>query len=178
MTYPVCVLPMPTIKLTTFFPGSSLPITTSTGTLLIPRPQFRCWVRLPNTFMPRDGIIDTGSPLSRFPESIWSHFQQGWDFEWLPYEAGFNPPRGQAAGWSFTFRIAQMLQPLSLFDAQTELVRSGTIVQFADGNPPAPPGSKRPPRVIIGLWGGVLEGTSLHFSTDAATGHVVGSLEW
>jgi len=169
---------MPTLKLTTFFPGSPMPVVSSTGTILIPRPQFRCLVRLPSTLMPRDGIIDTGSPLSWFPEGVWSQFREGTDFEWLPFAAGYTPPRGQTAGWAFTFRIARMLQPLSLFDTQTELNRQGVIVQFADGNPPAPPGSKRPPRVVMGLWGGVLEGTSLHMSCDATTGHTIGRLEW
>jgi hypothetical protein len=169
---------MPIIKLTTFFPGPPMPVPSPSGTLAIPRPQFRCWVRLPNTIMPRDGIIDTGSPLSWFPERIWSQFMLGRDFEWLPFAAGYLPPRAQTAGWTFTFRMARMLQPLSLFDTQSELIRDGAIVQFADGNPPTPQGSKQPPRVIIGLWGGVLEGTSLHMSSDATTGHTVGRLEW
>jgi hypothetical protein len=128
--------------------------------------------------MPRDGIIDTGSPLSWFPEGVWSQFQDGRDFEWLPFSAGYTPPRGQTAGWTFTFRMARLLQPLSLFDTQSELIRDGVIVQFADGNPPSKPGNKQPPRAIIGLWGGALEGTSIHISTDAATGHVIGTLEW
>jgi hypothetical protein len=31
---------------------------------------------------------------------------------------------------------------------------------------------------LLGLWGGILEGTNLRVSADAATGHAVGSLEW
>jgi hypothetical protein len=128
--------------------------------------------------MPRDGIIDTGSPLSLFPESVWSRFEPGIDFEWLSFAPGFSPPRGQSARWTFTFRIARMLQPLSLFDTQAELKRDNAIVQFADGNPPIHSGSKQPPRVVIGLWGGVLEGTSIQIARDAGTGHAVGILEW
>lgn len=169
---------MPTLHLTTYIHGTPMPVVSPKGMLFIPRLQFRCWMRLPNTFMPRDGIIDTGSPLTWFPEGVWSQFQEGRDFEWLPYEAGFTPPRGHTAGWSFTFRMARLLQPLSLFDTQTELTRVGAIVQFADGNPPVPPGSNRPPRAVIGLWGGLLEGTSIRTSTDATTGHVVACLEW
>jgi hypothetical protein len=169
---------MPRIKLTTYFPNLPMPVVSATTTLLIPRPQLRCLVRLPNTLMPRDGIIDTGSPLTWFPEAVWSRLQEGIDYEWLDFPPGYSPPRVQTAGWTFNFRIARMLQPFSLFDNQNELVRDYAIVQFAEGNPPMPPGSKQPPRVVIGLWGGVLEGTSLHTTRDSSTGHVVGVLEW
>jgi hypothetical protein len=150
------------------------------GRRLIPRLQFRCLVRLPGTFLPRDGIIDTGSPFTWFPEAIWNGFQPGVDFEELPFESSYTPPRGQSAGWTFAFRMARMLQPLVLFNlhSATELERHGVIVQLAAGNPPIPPGSKQPARVVIGLWGGVLEGTNLRVSTDAGTGHALGSLEW
>ena len=76
--------------------------------------------------------------------------------------------------------MACILQPLVLFNlhTSTELIRPSAIVQFADGNPPASPGSKSPPRVILGLWGGILEGTSLRTSTDPAMRHTVGALEW
>jgi hypothetical protein len=60
----------------------------------------------------------------------------------------------------------------------TEFERPGVVVQFADGNPPVRPGSKAPPRVVLGLWGGVLEGTSLRTTSDPVTGHAAGSLEW
>src|ERR1700722_1754492 len=146
---------MPQIQLYSHVLGPQIPLQpNSTPGLLIPRLQFRCWVRLPNSIMPRDGIIDTGSPLSWFPESVWSNFQQGTDFDWLPFPTGYTPPRVRTAGWTFNFRIARMLQPLSLFDTQYELVRDDVIVQFAEGNPPVPVGSKQPPRVVIGLWGG------------------------
>ena len=146
--------------------------------LLVPRLQFRCLVRLPNTFLPRDGIIDTGSPFSWFPEAVWSHFQPGIDFEWLPFEMGYTSPRAHTVGWAFTFRMARMLQPVILFDTQTQLNRDRVIIQFADGNPPSLASSKRPPSLVFGLWGGVLEGTSLHMTKDIATGHIHGTLEW
>lgn len=171
---------MPSIKLSTFFPGSSLPVVLPSGNLLIPRPRFRCLIQLATTFAPRDGIIDTGSPLTWFPEAIWSQFQENRDFEWLPYQLGYASPSAIAAGWTFTFRMARLLQPISLFNIRSkhELIRDRIIVQFADGNPPSPVGSKRPPRVVIGLWGGLLEGTSIRMSTDATTGHTIGNLEW
>jgi hypothetical protein len=156
-----------------------MPVEVPNGThLLVPRLQLVCYVRLPNLLMPLDGIIDPGSPLSWFPEAVWSRLRPGIDFEELPFEAGYMPPRAQAAGWSFSFRVARMLQPVVLMDTSTELERNAVIVQFADGNPPIPPGSKKPPRVVIGLWGGILEGLNLRMATDPGTGHTVGALEW
>jgi hypothetical protein len=127
--------------------------------------------------MPRDGIIDTGSPFTWLPEAIWSRFQPGVDYEDLPFEAGYAVPRGQTAGWNFTFRMVRMLQPITLFDIHTELIRDRVIVQLADGNPPLPPGSNKPAVVVIGLWGGLLEGTSLRVSADPHSGQLAGTLE-
>ena len=167
---------MPQISLQTYQLGADLPAEEPSGRpLLVPRLQFRCWVRLPNMTMPRDGLVDTGSPLSWFPEDIWKSFRPGIDFEWLPFEAGYVPPRAHTAGWTFTFRMARMLQPIALLDTATELERPGVIVQFADGNPPS---SKRLPLLVLGLWGGVLEGTNLRLTRDAATGHTLGTLDW
>jgi hypothetical protein len=84
----------------------------------------------------------------------------------------------RAAGWTFRFRVARLLTPITLFYTGTELTRSDVIVQFADGNPTRPPGSKRPAHIVIGLWGGVLEGTRLHIDADTATGGVAGTLEF
>ncbi len=171
---------MPIIRLSTVETGTAMPVVEPTGRRLIPRLQLRCLVRLPNSPLPKDGIIDTGSPFTWFPEAIWSRFQPGIDFEELPFEPGYTPPRGQTAGWRFTFRMARLLRPLVLLElhAPVELERHGVIVQFADGNPPISLGSKQPPRVVLGLWGGVLEGTSLRMSADATTGHTRGDLEW
>jgi hypothetical protein len=171
---------MPRLPLTTYQTAPPMPVGDAAGRrLLIPRLQFRCLIRLPNSLLPRDGIIDVGSPLSWFPEDVWKHFRPGTDFEELPFELGYTPPRGQTAGWVFTFRMVRMLHAVVLFDlgSSTELVRDGVIVQLADGNPPAS-APNRPARVVIGLWGGVLEGTSLRIGTDPATGHAIGSLEW
>jgi hypothetical protein len=135
-------------------------------------------VRVPGLLFPRDGIIDPGSPFTWVPQEIWRHLQPGVDFEELPFEAGYTPPRGQTAGWNFTFRFARLLQPLTLYDPSIELERHGVIVQLANGNPPVPPGSQRPAVVVIGLWGGLLEGTSLRFGADPTSGQLAGTLEW
>ena len=117
-------------------------------------------------------------PSSWFPEDVWNKFQPGVDFEELPFETGYTPPRVRTAGWTFTFRMARMLQPVVLMDTSTEFERAGVIVQFADGNPPIQLGSKSPPRVVLGLWGGILEGTNLRMSAVPTTGHTLGVLEW
>ena len=55
---------MPEIRLSTPAVWATLPVRNSNGVRLsLPRAQFRCLVRLPNLTMPRDGIIDTGSPF-------------------------------------------------------------------------------------------------------------------
>ncbi len=168
---------MPRIRLISSTTGS-LPVVEPGGIRrLLPRTQLLCWVRLPNLLTPRDGIIDTGSPFSWFPQNVWEKFRPGIDFEELPFEAGYTPPRVRTAGWTFTFRMARLLQPIVLHDTTTELPRDGVVVQFADGNPPSST-PNRPARVVLGLWGGVLEGTNLRMATDPRSGHTLGELEW
>lgn len=172
---------MPALPLTTYHSVSPLRADEPTGAArVIPLPQFRCLARLPGSFLPRDAIIDTGSPLTWMPEAIWDRLSEGIDFEVLPWSSGFLPPTGRTAGWNFTFRMARFLQPLALFNltTNTELVRDRVIVQLTDGNPPSLARSNAPAVVVIGLWGGLLEGTSLRIATDAATGRVAGALEW
>jgi hypothetical protein len=123
-------------------------------------------------------VIDTGSPFSWFPRAIWSGFQAGTDFEWLPFPSGYQPPLGQTAGWTFRFQMARLLVPIMLFDTSTELHRTGVIVQFAEGNPAALARSNAPPYLVVGLWGGLLEGTKLAITTNPQTGGVDGMLEF
>ncbi len=168
---------MPTLPLSTYYPPVSLRVDEPSGTpLAIRLPQFRCLARIAGVFLPRDAIIDTGSPLSWMPEGIWKRLSEGSDYEVLPWASGFVPPPGRTAGWNFTFRIARLLRPLALFNmtSNTELARDRVIVQLTDGDPPAFARSNNPLRLVIGLWGGILEGTSLRI-----TGHpVTGALEW
>jgi hypothetical protein len=170
---------MPRMRLTALGVAAGLPVREPNGAaLLLPRVQLRCLLRLPNVLVPRDGIIDTGSPFSWFPEALWSQFRRGTDYEELPFEAGIAVPRGRTAGWNFTFRFVRFLQPIGLHDGSIELVRSNLIAQFADGNPPAFATTNAPAVAVIGLWGGALEGTSVRVETDASTGRLAGAIEW
>src|SRR5262245_61808673 len=172
---------MPTLPLATYYPPLPLRVDEPTGApLAIALPQFRCLAQIAGVFLPRDAVIDTGSPMSWMPEAIWNRLSEGTDYEVLPWSSGFVPPPGRTAGWNFTFRVARLLQPIRLFTltASAELVRDRILVQFANGNPPTAARSNAPPRVVIGLSGGVLENTNLRISTDPTGGHVVGALEW
>lgn len=96
----------------------------------------------------------------------------------MPWASGFVPPPARTAGWSFAFRLARLLAPVRLFNTRgpAELARTGVIVQLAFGNPPARGNS--PPRIVIGLWGGLLEGTAIRITADPASGRLAGALEW
>src|SRR5688500_3472581 len=104
---------MPTLSLTTLLSPAPLRVEEPTGApRAIPLPQFRCLAQIAGVFLPRDAVIDTGSPLSWMPEGIWNSLSEGTDYEVLPWSSGFVPPPGRTAGWHFTFRIARLLQPL------------------------------------------------------------------
>ncbi|HSQ57324.1 MAG TPA: hypothetical protein VLM40_16500 [Gemmata sp.] len=167
---------MPTIVLSAVHLGPLPLVLPHGGRFQAPRLRFHCLLRLPEHLLPRDGIVDTGAPLSCFPLSIWTSFRFGTDFEWLPFEAGFTPPTGQMIGWRYTFRIARFLVPLSLMDYATEVDRHNVIAAFADTDPPAPAARLALPPIIIGLWGGLLEGGKLAVSRTAA-GQVAGELD-
>ena len=126
---------MLTIRLSSML-QRALPVSLpSGGTLQVPRVQFRCLVYLPQAVVPQDGVIDPGAPLTCFPLSIWSRFREGTDFEWLPFEPGFQPPGGEMVRWHFTFRMARFLVPITLLDYSTLIDRSDVIAQFADSDP-------------------------------------------
>lgn len=167
---------MPNLQLAVQTTGPALPVVLPPGRIVdVPRIQFRCLVRLPHFLMPQDGIIDSGAPLTCFPKAIWDRFVEGTDFEWLPFAPGTRPPPGRVGKWLFTFRMARFLVPLGLMDYQTQVDRSEVIAQFADNDPPSDPRKKAPPPVIIGLWGGLLEGGTLSIGRSL-TGQVTGEL--
>ncbi|MCI0705657.1 MAG: hypothetical protein L0241_31745 [Planctomycetia bacterium] len=168
---------MPTIRLVTGQWANPLDVDLPAGgSLSIPQPQFRCLLRLPNQVLPKDAIIDTGAPLTCIPQDIWDSLRVGVDYEWLPFAAGMQPPSARIAGWQFTFRIARFLVPVSLLDYSTEVERPDVICQFADGNPPSYAGRKSLPPIIIGLWGGLLEGGKIGVERDPSSGRVNGEL--
>lgn len=142
------------------------------------RPQFRCLISLPNTLLPQDGVIDTGAPFTCFPEDLWTRFRVGVDFEWLSFPAGTATPTGTMANWRYTFQFARFLVPLTLLDYTTAIDRPGVIAAFALGNPPAFAGRPGLPPIVVGLWGGVLEGGRLAIDRDPASGQVTGELEF
>jgi hypothetical protein len=168
---------VPRIHLVSYQTAHPLALSEPAGSRLVaPRVQLRCYAWLPAALMPRDAIIDTGSPYSWFPADIWTHFREGTDFEWLPFGPGVTPPATRTVGWTFTFRMARMLQPIRLFDLSAEIGRDRVVVQFADGNPP--PRGQAPPSFVVGLWGGLLDDTKLVITPNPQTGSVDGVLEF
>jgi hypothetical protein len=164
---------VPTIRLSIGFHGTDIAVQDAMGVRIgIPRQQFRCLIEVPGHLLPQDAI--TGAPLIVFPEIIWSRFQPGTDFEFLPF-VGANPPTARVAGWQFSYRIARFQVPLAMLDAglTTRVPRPDVIAQFATGNPT---GWRSTPPVIIGLWGGLLEGGRIGIDRDPQTSRTVG--EW
>jgi len=169
---------MPTIRLATYHLGSALSVIFPSGQVAdVPRIRFRCLVRLPQFLTPLDAIIDSGSPFTCFPKSIWERFVEGTDYEWMPFVAGTTVPAGHLPNWRFTFQLARFLVPLTLMDYSTMLDRVDVIAQFADSDPP-PLSGNAPSTFIIGLWGGLLEGSRLAISRDPITSQVIGELEF
>lgn len=147
------------------------------GTLDVPKFQLRCVLDLPGLGVPVDAIIDTGAALTFVPESVWQPLRPGTHFEWLPFAAGTGVRTGQFATWSFAYRMARFLAPVAVMDYSTDIERADVIAAFADSDPPASNLQKLPP-VVVGLWGGLLEGGRLHLDRDPATGRVVGELAY
>ena len=170
---------MPTIRLTVQNQRPVAPVVLPAGgTLNIPTVQYRCLLRLPAFPLPRDAVIDTGAPLVYFPQQVWSGLREGIDFEWLPFAAGTVSPVAQIARWQFTYQFARFLVPVGVMDYTTEFERPEVVAAFASGDPPAPSTRKALSPIIIGLWGGVLEGGRIAVGRDPLSGHVTGSLEF
>jgi len=148
------------------------------GAVRVPVPQFRCLVQLPGGLFPKDAVIDTGAPITWFPENVWRPLRDGVDFEWLGFPPGVPPPVARISSWQFTYRMVRFLAPLTLMDYSTMVDRPDVVAAFAAGNPPAYRTSKAPPPVIVGLWGGLLEGGRLAVGRDPAGGQVTGELEF
>jgi hypothetical protein len=166
---------VPTLPLCDYHLGHDVPVSGPTGGAVnIPLTQFRCLVEVPGYLFPQDAIIDTGAPLIVFPESIWNRFQPGVDFDFLPF-AGASSPPARVAGWTFTYQFARFRGPLALLDTglTTRVPRPDVIAQFATGDPP---GWRSSPPILIGVWGGLLEGGRLGIDRDPQTARATGEL--
>ncbi len=166
---------MPTLHLSAVQLGPQLLVTPPVGGRQpVPRAQLRCLLRPPGYLMPQDGVIDTGAPLTCFPRSVWDRFTEGTGFEWWPFDAAVLAPTGQMAGWRYTFRMARLLAPLTVLDVTTEVDRPDVVAQFTDNDPPNRRGNAVP-LVVIGLWGGLLEGGTLAIARDSS-GRITGTI--
>ena len=165
---------MPTIPLRDYHLGPDLRVSDSAGgTLGIPRTRLQCLLEVPGFAIPRDAVIDTGAPLIIFPERVWGQFQEGTDYELLPFVVA--PPRARVLAWQFDYHVARLLVPLALLDVRltTRVERVGVVAQFAIGDPP---GWRSTPPVVVGLWGGLLEGGRIGIGRDPQTGRATGEL--
>ncbi len=169
---------MPTVRLATLATGPALQLTGSAGPTAVSRVQLRALLRVPGVVFPRDAIIDTGAPFTCFPQQIWSPFQEGTDFEWCPFDPAIPAPSARVTDWTFGFRVARFLGPLALLDYSTEVERPGVVAAFAAGDPPGYGSRKALPPVIVGLWGGLLEGGRVAVDRDPVGGYVTGALEF
>jgi hypothetical protein len=167
---------MPTLQLRVNNWNSPIPVVDPGGAVIpIELPRLICSVGLPGLLIPRNGIIDVGSPLTIVPQDIWTGLREGTDFEWLPFAPGTVPPPATILGRTFTYRIARFLGPVDLMDPATLIARPNVIAQFASGNPASKP-TQVAPLIVIGLSGGVLEGGRLHIDRDPTTGRLTGEL--
>jgi hypothetical protein len=167
---------MPVLRLSTLERPFPHPVLDAAGKpVSVARPQLQCLVRLPGSLLPQDGIIDTGAPLTTVPERLWSGLQAGTDYEWLTFPPGTPLPAGVMARWRYTFRLARFLAPVTLMDYATAVDRPDVVAAFADGNPPAA-GRGLPP-VVVGLWGGLLEGGAVAVDRTPG-GRVAGELRF
>jgi hypothetical protein len=119
-------------------------------------------------------IIDTGAPLSSFPHQVWANefrWREGRDFDTLPV-AGNPPLVGQTLSFRYSFRLVRLRVPVTLAGRDLtgpRLQVDSLVTQLTE------PGG--PPFILLGLWGGVLDGRSLKFNT-APDGDPSAALEW
>lgn len=108
-----------------------------------------------------EAIIDPGSPLTLLPYSVWSekfNWQPGIDYDELEVDNADTPLTGKVRGHTFSFKLARLRVPIELIgkDLTGPRIRvESLIVQLLDAGPPY---------ILIGLWGGALEGKRLSFN--------------
>ena len=164
---------MTSVRLRPFDSGPPYRLTAPAGDIsAVQGVHYRCFIRLPRRPMAVDGIVDTGAPFTVIPERLWDKFVEGVDFDWLTTDP---PGAGRVLSRSYTFRFARLLVPLAVEDYVTSVPRTDVIAQFADGDPL---GSQSRLKVLIGLWGGLLDPSKLTLDGDPTSGVLSASLEF
>lgn len=135
-----------------------------------------CWLRVPPSPGAKVAYLDTGAPLTTFPEQVWKHdfgWRAGRDYDELAV-AGTGPTlQGQALGHRYSFTLARLRIPVELAgrDPKGPRLRLDDLVcQLADAN--------GPPFVLLGLWGGTFTGRRLAVDTLPASDDIGARLEF
>jgi hypothetical protein len=135
----------------------------SQGPLPLFHKRLKSLVLVGSSSTPRDGLMDTGSPLTIFPERIWKNHRQ--EIEWFT-----TPPSSTLKSWwSSISGVTGGAVPcelgrisLTVIDLSGNTLRPIPVVaKFAQDN------GLLPNRVILGLWGGILEGRRLMLDSSA-----------
>jgi hypothetical protein len=99
-------------------------------------------------------VLDTGSPLTVFPKWAWREFASQVVRLQL---VGEQAPVGRAGGRQFRYFLGRVwVGAFDPFDRRLPAVP--VLAQFREDDIPA--GEPRPP-ILLGLWGGILDGRTL-----------------
>ncbi len=102
----------------------------------------------------RKAILDTGAPLSVFPKHQWQRFAS--EIVRLPF-VGERTPVGRVGGREFSYFLGRVW--VSCTDPfERHLPAVPVLAQFREDDIPA--GEPLPP-ILLGLYGGILEGRTL-----------------
>jgi len=108
----------------------------------------------PDERKPRRAILDTGAPLTVFPKHRWQSFAD--EIVRLPL-VGDQNPIGRAGGRQFSYFLGRVwVGAVDPFERRLPAVP--VLAQFREDDIPA--GEPLPP-ILLGLWGGILEGRTL-----------------
>ena len=108
-----------------------------------------------------DGLFDSGSALTIFPERVWRKFER--DIEWLTFPSGATPAAwwisvSGLTGGSTPCRIGRI--PVTVVDdVGRTLSPVPVLAKFAEDVGTFP-------RILLGLYGGVLQGRRLLVNSD------------
>lgn len=144
------------------------------GLARVPLRRLTCYLRVPLVPGAQRAVIDTGAPISYFPHQIWANdfrWREGRDFDILPI-AGNPPLVGQTLGFRYPFRLARLRVPIILAGRDLRAPRlqvDSLVTQLAERGGPTV--------ILLGLWGGVLDGRRLEFGT-APDGDPTAALGW